>query len=263
LLRKELKRISIDQTPRVILEKIASRDAVHPIKCTDDLKKRLSTSRRCYALFHHSIPNEPLVILHTAMLDRIPSNLDDLNRGKIEESVKNQVAVFYSITNAFPGLVGLDLGCFLIKSVLKIIDSEYQDGDTVFVTLSPIPGFRKWLVENKTRILNDQDFFVQTADEKEQMMTLLEMNFDDQLDSVMQQKIKLIHDAQPILMRLAAHYLYHEKENKLPLDKVARFHMRNGASIFRLNFFADTSTRGMSNRYYRIIRSYSLCFYYF
>jgi malonyl-CoA decarboxylase len=49
------------------------------------------------------------------------------------------------------------------------------------------------------------------------------------------------------LMKAAAHYLLRAKTgNGLPIDPVARFHLRNGARIERINFAADLSKRGLS-----------------
>eukprot|EP01027_Heterolobosea_sp_BB2_P017609 GEZU01024933.1.p1 GENE.GEZU01024933.1~~GEZU01024933.1.p1 ORF type:complete len:165 (+),score=54.04 GEZU01024933.1:504-998(+) len=49
----------------------------------------------------------------------------------------------------------------------------------------------------------------------------------------------------PILMRLCARYLYLEKQRDKALDPVANFHVRNGASMYRLNWMGDTSPKGL------------------
>ena len=51
----------------------------------------------------------------------------------------------------------------------------------------------------------------------------------------------------PILMRLAARYLVQERRRRLALDPVANFHLRNGAAVWRLNWRADLSRRGLSS----------------
>ena len=45
-------------------------------------------------------------------------------------------------------------------------------------------------------------------------------------------------------MRLAAQYMLHERRRRHALDPVANFHLRNGASVWRLNWRADLSQRG-------------------
>ena len=47
------------------------------------------------------------------------------------------------------------------------------------------------------------------------------------------------------LVALCAHYLVHEKRGKEPLDSVARFHLKNGARLDRINWLADTSATGI------------------
>jgi len=65
--------------------------------------------------------------------------------------------------------------------------------------------------------------------------------------------------ARQALTVLAAHYLMREKRGNDARDRVANFHLSNGASIERINFPADVSLRGqeysaglMVNYRYRI-----------
>ena len=51
-------------------------------------------------------------------------------------------------------------------------------------------------------------------------------------------------DARDPLMRLCARYLLHAKRGIHPLDPVARFHLRNGARLERINWMADPSPAG-------------------
>jgi malonyl-CoA decarboxylase len=49
------------------------------------------------------------------------------------------------------------------------------------------------------------------------------------------------------MLRAVAHYLLRAKTaSGLPIDPVARFHLRNGARVERINFAADLSKRGLS-----------------
>jgi hypothetical protein len=54
---------------------------------------------------------------------------------------------------------------------------------------------------------------------------------------------------EPILMKLTARYLLLEKHRRKPLDGVGRFHIGNGAEVFRINFAADFSRKGMLNSF--------------
>ena len=50
---------------------------------------------------------------------------------------------------------------------------------------------------------------------------------------------------EPVLLRLAAHYLVNEGRGKRAADPVAHFHLSNGARIERLCPLADTSDKGV------------------
>jgi malonyl-CoA decarboxylase len=62
------------QTPAAILEKIIAYEAVHEIQGWDDLRRRLDpTDRRCFAFFHPSLIDEPLIFVEVALIGDIPS----------------------------------------------------------------------------------------------------------------------------------------------------------------------------------------------
>ena len=48
------------------------------------------------------------------------------------------------------------------------------------------------------------------------------------------------------LSRLCAHYLLRAKRGNHPLDAVARFHLRNGARLERINWMSDPSPTGLA-----------------
>jgi malonyl-CoA decarboxylase len=97
----------------------------------------------------------------------------------------------------------------LIKQVVEDLKKSLPRLRT-FATLSPIPGFRKWLAGYS--------------------------NLDPgKLDVQMRQR----------LVPLCAHYLVREKRGQEPLDSVARFHLKNGARLDRINWRADTSASGI------------------
>jgi malonyl-CoA decarboxylase len=53
----------------------------------------------------------------------------------------------------------------------------------------------------------------------------------------------------PILSRMAAHYLTSTDQRGRALDRVAHFHLGNGAIVERLNWLADTSANGLRQSY--------------
>ena len=51
---------------------------------------------------------------------------------------------------------------------------------------------------------------------------------------------------EPILMRLCARYLVQSRDGQRARNRVAHFHLSNGALIERINWLADTSSRGLA-----------------
>ncbi|MDA9677215.1 malonyl-CoA decarboxylase, partial [Pseudomonadota bacterium] len=157
---------SIDwSTPANILEKIIAYEAVHEINSWDDLRARLAPDdRRCFAFFHPLMPNEPLIFVEVALSNKIPNTINEIIT--IDRSVTlNQdinTAVFYSISNCQEGLSGISFGNFLIKQVAHKLKQE-NDGLDKFVTLSPAPGFVRWLEESSIDLDSDENMLLKQA----------------------------------------------------------------------------------------------------
>src|SRR5438309_10542017 len=60
-------------------------------------------------------------------------------------------AMFYSITNCQEGLRGISFGNLLIKQVVEDLKREFPQLRR-FATLSPVPGFRRWLESNRALV---------------------------------------------------------------------------------------------------------------
>ena len=196
-------------TPANILEKIIEYEAVHEINSWDDLRARLAPEdRRCFAFFHPLIPDEPLIFVEVALCNEIPKTINEvikIDRDVIEYKDIN-TAVFYSISNCQDGLSGISFGNFLIKKVAHKLKQELDDLNR-FVTLSPVPGFVRWL---KTKSL--------------------ENNLDD--NTLMTQALIYLTES--------------EREDNLPNDPVAKFHLGNGAILEQINLNADESAKGIA-----------------
>ena len=218
----ELRRIDW-HTPAIVLEKIIEYEAVHQILDWEDLRRRLGADRRCFGFFHPSLPDEPLIFVEVALCRGLASSVQDLIFGEVEPDLEADTAVFYSISNCQRGLVGISFGNFLIKQVVHELAAE-MPGLRTFATLSPIPGFRKWLAGAARE--------GRRADEG----GLGDVEGADWPSD----------DLGPRVLRLCARYLLHEKRGRQPLDPVARFHLRNGARLERLNWMADPSASGLA-----------------
>ncbi len=207
------------RTPAVILERLIEYEAVHQIQGWRDLRRRLEADRRCYAFFHPALPDEPLIFIEVAMTHGLPGEVQPLidPTSPVSDPARADTAAFYSITNCQEGLRGVSFGNVLIKQVVDDLGGEFRRLRT-FATLSPIPGFRDWLLARDKRWAEVDAVNASEAMKRE-------------------------------LSRLGAQYLLHAKRDHEPADSVARFHLANGASLERLNWMADKSAAGLQRSF--------------
>ena len=202
-------------TPANVLEKIIEYEAVHEINSWDDLRARLAPSdRQCFAFFHPLIPEDPLIFVEVALTNKIPETIEEVIRIERDEIENDQIntAVFYSISNCQNGLSGISFGNFLIKKVAHKLRQEI-DGLDNFLTLSPLPGLMRWLENNaplayercKNKTIEDND--------------------------LIQKTIKYLTES--------------NRNDGLPNDPVARFHLGNGAILKQININGDLSNKGL------------------
>uniref|UniRef100_A0A4W3JG54 Malonyl-CoA decarboxylase n=1 Tax=Callorhinchus milii TaxID=7868 RepID=A0A4W3JG54_CALMI len=239
-----------------LLQKISEYEAVHPVRNWTDIKRRVGPYRRCFVFTHSAMPGEPLVVLHVALTDHISSNIQAIVREvpspeMTEDPKKITTAIFYSISSTQQGLQGVELGNYLIKRVVKELQGEFP-GMRQFSSLSPIPGFTKWLlgilnqqikegelnkIFTKTEYKEIQDLVgIPVLETLKQLLTTNEWTRSD----------KLVRALELPLMRICGWYLYGEKHRGAALNPVANFHLQNGAVMWRLNWMANTSARGIS-----------------
>ncbi len=196
-------------SPAQILEKIIAYEAVHAIDSWDDLRARLQPSdRRCFAFFHPSMPNEPLIFVEVALTRGVPNTIHSvLTEDRTELPPQEaDTAVFYSISNCQAGLASISFGNSLIKQVAGDLARDLP-GLKTFVTLSPIPGLATWM---------------ETVDKNE-------LDPDAEVDEI------------------AADFLLNAKRlDGMPIDPVARFHLGNGAMVHAVHAKADLSPKGQA-----------------
>jgi malonyl-CoA decarboxylase len=212
------------RTSALVLEKLIRYEAVHQIQGWDDLRRRLEADRRCYAFFHPALPDEPIIFIEAAlthgMADKVQPLLDPDSQVLPPEAA--DCAMFYSITNCQEGLRGVPFGSFLIKQVVQDLGREIPR-IRKFATVSPVPGFREWLAGNPELV---------ALESKLAQPKWWENN-------------ELAEELRQELVPLCARYLLQSKNGREPLDPVARFHLRNGARLERINWLGDTSAVGM------------------
>jgi malonyl-CoA decarboxylase len=248
-----LELVRIDwSSPASLLERLVGYEAVHEIRSWSDLKNRLDSDRRCYALFHPRMPAEPLIFVEVALVKGLAGSVQRLldKKAPLLDPKDADTAIFYSISNCQRGLAGISFGNFLIKRVVSVLSGEYRNLKQ-FATLSPIPGFRKWLDGR----LQDNDPALLSAEESTSLIGVLPT--DDRpatgplaLAAILgkrgwQRDTAILKVIEPVLIRLAARYLLVEANGKRALDPVAHFHLSNGARVEKLHLLADTSDKGL------------------
>lgn len=212
-------------SPAAVLERIIEYESVHAIQGWEDLRSRLRENRMCFAFFHPAMPDDPLVFVEVALTAGIPRAIAPLI-AKTDEPAKESdldTVVFYSISNCHPGLAGVSFGNFLIKQVVEEVGKRYPRAKR-YVTLSPVPGFCKWLALQEAALGIDIH----------ELRSLAKVEGSDTTDPRWESTIAL-----------CAQYLVRERANNLALDPVARFHLGNGASLHAIHWAADLSDNGL------------------
>jgi len=230
----ELRRLDW-QTPAAVLEKLIAYEAVHEINGWDDLRRRLAPDRRCFAFFHPALPGEPLIFVEVALVRGLATAMPPLlARETDQEAARAQAAradtaIFYSISNCQDGLRGVAFGNLLIKQVVEELKAEFPQLKR-FSTLSPVPGFRRWLGQ---RLANagDPDAALLRELERDGLWN----------DPAQGEKLRTP------LLRLCARYL--TQKPSIRIDPVARFHLGNGARLERINWLGNSAPRGIQESF--------------
>jgi malonyl-CoA decarboxylase len=223
-------------TPANILEKLIKYEAVHAIQDWDDLRNRLDpVDRRCFGFFHPQLAEEPLIFVEVALSSDIPTSIQTLlHAGRTPtQAAQASTAVFYSISNTQKGLAGVPFGSFLLKHVIEHLQREIPNLDT-FVTLSPVPGFARWLTQERAKAESG----LLTEDIREQLNMLDIAGWHTDTEKAEAVRAALLDSAR-------AYFLRAKTSRGMTVDPVARFHLRNGAELHQLNFLGDVSEKGL------------------
>jgi malonyl-CoA decarboxylase len=233
----ELRRIDW-QSPAAVLEKLIAYEAVHEIQGWDDLRRRLAPDRRCFGFFHPALQGEPLIFVEVALVEGLATSVQPLlARDDGDEQAARlrtahaDTAIFYSISNCQDGLRGVSFGNFLIKQVVEELRAELPQL-TRFSTLSPVPGFRRWLEKRLD------------AGEEPGAAQLAASAADGWWEDAARAET-----LRGKLLRLCATYLTGAAGAKGAADPVARFHLSNGARLERINWLGNRAPRGIAESF--------------
>ncbi len=222
-------------TSAAVLEKLIEYEAVHEITGWADLRNRMAEDRRNFAFFHPQMPDEPLIFVEGAlvegMADLLPILLDP--DAPLTDPTVADTAIFYSISNCQAGLAGIPLGDFLIKRVVARLSQELPQLKR-FATLSPISGFRSWLLARAAE---------SSPAELEALGPLLR-NPDEFATPA------ALEPYREELLRWCGRYLlYAKRPGGQVEDRVEHFHLSNGARVERVNWMANPSPSGMERAF--------------
>ena len=213
-------------TPAVVLERIIRYEAVHAISDWADLRRRIDMpDRRCYAFFHPALVDDPLIFVEVALTEDIPGAIAPLLAEKrvVADAQRARTAVFYSISNCQQGLAGISFGNFLIKQVVEELRREMPNLES-FVTLSPVPGFMRWLASRPV----DAEIAGALADAS--------WAGDEARSEALRKPVEAL---------AATYFLNAKAVAGRPVDPVARFHLGNGARLERINWLGDRSPKAL------------------
>jgi malonyl-CoA decarboxylase len=233
----DLRRIDWN-TPAAVLEKLLVYEAVHEIQGWTDLRRRLAADRRCFAFFHPALPGEPLIFVEVALVQGLAAAVAPLLAPDTDEEAQERrarradTAIFYSISNCQEGLRGVSFGNFLIKQVVEELKQELPRIEQ-FATLSPVPGFRRWLDRH--------------ADDPEPPLDAA--SIDVLSDPATWETEAASAPFEASLTRLCARYLTETEPGRGPNDPVARFHLGNGARLERIDWRGNVAPRGLLESY--------------
>lgn len=151
---------------------------------------------------------------------------------------------------------GIEFGVHMIRAVVDELKANFKSLST-FSSLSPIPRFKTWFFSHLSdSIKTGQEFLLpeETAYLQSYFQVTTSLAVLEQLRLILsenswtqdQEAISLLRTP---LLRLCAEYLYNVKSRGSAFDPVANFHLRNGANLWRINWMADPSTKGLDQSF--------------
>jgi malonyl-CoA decarboxylase len=242
-----LERISW-QTSALILEKLIRYESVHEINGWPDLHRRLESDRRCFAFFHPALGDEPIIFVEVALSNEPTGDLEpmlDVN-APVLPAEKADTAIFYSINNCLKGLRNIPFGNFLIKQVVEEIARELPNIKN-YATLSPLPHFAAALRDTDNEYGFTKDRIWRLLADYAKDLTL-EAGIRDPVDALfrlLEQPLDHRDVLAGPLERLALAYLTKVRSDGKLYDRVATFHLSNGARLERVNAFGNLRPYGL------------------
>ncbi|TMW62981.1 hypothetical protein Poli38472_005599 [Pythium oligandrum] len=243
----------IDMSSEKTVSFVLKHERVHAIRNWLDLKRRIAGPNRfSFGIFHLHMPYAPLVFVQVLVSDHLCAHIDPIlnEDGPIIENPSH--IIFYSISNANPGLRELNTASHLLFLTIERMSQLYPQCHTA-ATLSPVPGFGPWLRASLERpeyfrtFLTEQDtrriwsrFSVHPSHLARWLLKRLSTR-DWHLDAAFTETLR------DSLVAACARYVLFERNGDKMLNSVANFHLQNGAQVEQVNFVADPSSDGIKS----------------
>lgn len=205
----------LERRDRSLAEDLAHRESVNPLTSGDDLRRRLAPDRAVYVLEHPELPGRPVNVLWVALCRGLPDRLDEvLSPGApVLDPASATAAVFYSVWVTEPTFAGVGRASQLVAAASEELAGLHAEL-SVHSTMSPVPGLRAWMEQ--------QGVTDEARAERMCARYLTSLSEDRGL---------------PEDRGLS-------EDHGRPLDPVARFHLGNGARLYRVLGAADGSELG-------------------
>jgi malonyl-CoA decarboxylase len=270
-------------TSIALLKFISEKEGVHPTEHWWNFENRLnSPDHIIISLEHFKMPYVPLVYVEVALSRGIIRKIARIlgEKRRVRDVADADTAVFYSLNTTLAGLGGIGLGAKMIARAREYLQAAYPQLRH-FATLSPIPGFRKYLgavlaggehslsltrqkidINKKGRFITPaalSELRAELAKREKAAGTLpiAELFAHALADEAWWENPALRRLMEFPMTELTRYYLTREKRANRKTgartteayDQVANFHLSNGASIGSINYLANTSAKGMKESY--------------
>ena len=272
-----------NNTPINLLKYIAQKEGIHPASHWSVFEERLNIPEHILlGLEHFKISSQPVVYIEIAFSKGLIKSIHDIiGSGKVRVDLKDaDTAVFYSLNSTFEALSGIGLGEKMIIRAKAYIEAHYPQVRQ-FATLSPIPGFKKFL---ETVVRDPKASFLISCKMLDEPSKRNRFFTSKNIESIKKEYKKAYPDRDaafseilldvlqskewfenPVyfknmenpLIKLCRHYLTAEKKRdretgemlNAVIDPVAHFHFSNGAYIGSINYLANMSDKGLNESF--------------
>lgn len=221
----DINRVTLSSDPE-ILSKLMSADRVHRVQNDFQFSRRFEIDRRVFVFNHKQNKLQPLMLLNIGLTKGIASSINHILDSE-EVCHDYDSAMFYSISSLETGLRGIDLGHRLIVSSCDAMKNDHVTKNLKqFSSLSPVPNFRRWVEQNlESSIITS----IVSRDKHDSFVELVKTGSPSLLDLF-----------KPEVELLCCYYLTRVKKPDKSIEcAVGNFHVRNGATLWRINVGAN------------------------